>query len=82
MKKNYAVLATEDTDSGFQGMLLENTNPQSGEPQYVFAFRGTEADHPVSNFSQFYKERPHHRGHSLCGYWYGSATDEGCHGLC
>lgn len=52
----YTVRATRNMPSGFQGMLLENTNPQSGEPQYVFAFRGTEADHPVSNFSQFYKD--------------------------
>ncbi|HHL35409.1 MAG TPA: hypothetical protein ENJ30_13700, partial [Desulfobulbaceae bacterium] len=42
LQNTYTVRATSNTASGFQGMLLENENPQNGESRYVFAFRGTE----------------------------------------
>lgn len=56
--KTYTVIATQAdipeivaNDSGFQGLLL-----QDNTGKFVFAFRGTEADSPVSNWAQFYKD--------------------------
>ncbi len=56
LQNTYTVRATSNTASGFQGMLLENANPQNGESRYVFVFRGTEGTHPISNFEQFWKD--------------------------
>ena len=56
LTSTYTVLATRDMPSGFQGMFLENTAPQAGEPRYVFAFRGTEGEAWKTDFPEFFKD--------------------------
>ncbi len=56
LQNTYTVRATRDLPSGFQAMFLENTAPHAGDPQYVFAFRGTEGDAWKSDFPEFFKD--------------------------
>lgn len=56
-EKQYKVIEVSNTSSGFQGMLVEEVNAQGeGTGKYTFAFRGTEADEPIANWEQFYKD--------------------------
>ena len=56
-EKRYKVVEVSNTSSGFQGMLVEEVDAQgNGTGKYTFAFRGTEADAPLANWEQFYKD--------------------------